>query len=134
MFKVVMSVLSSQSKSALALELGVLCSISKSPSKLLSKSWLGLAPMILTLSLSRYPYNTTYQCVCTWYLGYSWACCTWPLNTHLCDTLAASALQYLPDPLAKPATKEHYIPQPPKPDALDCTSTCLCLGYHHNTY
>ena len=78
-----MFVLSSQSNSALALELRVLCSVSKSPSKLLSKSWLGLALVILALSLSRHPYNTTYWHVCTQYLGYSLAHCAQHLTPLL---------------------------------------------------
>ena len=57
-----MFVLHSQSNLALALKLGVLCLISKSPSKLLSKSWLGPAVAILALSLPLlHPYYTTYR-------------------------------------------------------------------------
>ena len=78
-----MFVLSSQSNSALALKLEVLCSISKSPSKLLSKSWLGLTLVILTLSLFLYPLNTTYWHVSPQYLGHSQAHCTQRLTTSL---------------------------------------------------
>ena len=78
-----MFVLSRWSNLALALELGVLCSISKSPSKLLSKSWLGLALAISALSLSRYPYTTTYWHVHTRYIRYSQVCCTQHLTLSL---------------------------------------------------
>ena len=86
-----MFVLSSQSNSTVALKLGVLCPISKSPSKLLSKTWLGLNIAILTLSLFLYPHNTTYWHVCTQYLRNFWAHCALHL-TYSCDTLAVLAL------------------------------------------
>ena len=78
-----MFVLSKQSNTALALELRVLCSISKSPSKLLTKSWPGLALAILALSLFLYPYITTDRRIHTQYLRYSWAHCILRLTSSL---------------------------------------------------